>query len=256
MRLAHILVCHTVDPTKAIESIPHTDNAFWYVFLHSENADIEHAVNHLMALRDGNVFSYRTNRGLARSWNEGMHLAMEADCDAALLLNDDLFFYDGAYLEFCETLQALRNISLDVAYATCHGLESGYSPWLGKVEPQGFSCCAIMRECIDKIGYFDETFWPAYCEDVDFYNRVRMAGMGIHVDPRCLVEHERSSTRGRLSSTDAKSLEDALRRNTAYYERKWGTSDKAYGNPFANPSFGAKIAFPHRRKPYDEAHQQ
>ena len=80
MRLAHILVCHTVDPTKAIESIPHTDNAFWYVFLHSENADIEHAVNHLMALRDGNVFSYRTNWGLARSWNEGMHLAMEADC--------------------------------------------------------------------------------------------------------------------------------------------------------------------------------
>ena len=250
MKLAHILVCHSVNPTKAIESIPHTDAAIWYVFLHSENEEIEAAVDCLMGPRNGNVFPYKTNRGLARSWNEGLHLAMEANCDAALLLNDDLLFFEGAYVEFCETLKALRNISRDVAYATCHGLESGNSPWFGKTEPQGFSCCAIMRECVAKIGYFDETFWPAYCEDMDFYNRVRMAGMGIHVDPRCLVEHERSSTRSRLSSTEAKCLDEALRRNAAYYESKWGTSEKAYVSPFADPDLGPEISFSSRRKPY------
>ena len=92
MKLAHVLVCHSVDPTEAIASIPFQPNSPWYVFLHSDLGAIEQAVAPLISERGGTLFAYRRNRGLARSWNEALSLAMSAGCKAALLLNDDLFF--------------------------------------------------------------------------------------------------------------------------------------------------------------------
>ncbi len=65
MRLAHILVCHSVQPTKLFQSIPHEEDAKWYVFLHSEDKDVAATVSSLAAERDGNLFTYETNRGLA-----------------------------------------------------------------------------------------------------------------------------------------------------------------------------------------------
>ena len=250
MKFAHILVCHTTDPTKAVESIPHQEGALWYVFLHSADAEIERKVEALMSVRDGNVFTYRENRGLARSWNEGLHLAMEAGCDAALLLNDDLFFYEGGYVAFVHTISALRGISKSVAYVTPLGLETGTSPHAGQVLAQQFACCAIMPESIELVGYFDETFTPAYYEDIDYDRRARLAGMTIHVHQAVIVEHERSSTHRSMTLEAKKQADAAFNCNRAYFCKKWGGDNPWFTTPFDNPGFGLKISYADRRKPY------
>ena len=250
MKLAHILVCHTTDPTKAIESIPHCEEAIWYVYLHSEDAVLEKRVVALMDNRGGNIFDYKTNRGLARSWNDGLHLAMQANVDATLLLNDDLFFYDGGYAAFVHTIKALKEISRNVAYATPLGLETGTSAHAGQVQPQHFACCAIMPEMVERVGYLDETFSPAYYEDVDYDRRARLAGMDVHVHQAVIVEHERSGTSRSMTSSDKLIAEQQYACNRNYFIRKWGGDNPLYLTPFNDSSQNQKISYASRHLPY------
>ena len=207
-----------------------------------------------MACRNGNVFPYKTNRGLARSWNDGLHLATEADCDAVLLLNDDLFFYPGGYQEFRQTVEVVRTLSNNVSHVTVIGLETGTSHHAGQIIPQNFACCAIMRETIARVGYFDETFSPAYYEDIDYARRAALTGMTLHVDQRVLVEHERSSTYRSMSERDRQlSLAD-VERNRLYFVTKWGCHDNPdYVRPFDDEKYGLDISFSTRSRPYNLA---
>ena len=43
----------------------------------------------------------------------------------------------------------------------------------------GFGCFRIDREIRDRIGDFDETFYPVYWEDADFRRRLRLAGISV-----------------------------------------------------------------------------
>ncbi len=250
MKLAHILVCHTTDPTQAVESIPHQEGALWYVFLHSQDDAIEQRVMRLMAPRDGNVFAYKCNRGLARSWNEGLHLAMEAGCDAVLLLNDDLFFYEEGYRAFSHTIEVISNISHQTSFVTVNGLESGGGPLSGKVIQQSFACCAIMRSCIEKVGYFDQNFAPAYYEDFDYNLRAGGLGFHSHLDQRTLVEHQRSSTASGMNSADRAALDESFEANKRYFIKKWGSEVGVYHRPFNSSKFGHSIDFSDRFDPY------
>lgn len=252
MKLAHILVCHTTDPTKAIESIPHSEDAIWYVYLHSQDVSLEEKVTALMDSRGGNIFDYKVNRGLARSWNEGLHLAMQAKCDAAFLLNDDLFFYEGGYAALVHTVGALKAISRNVAYATPLGLETGTSAHAGQVQPQHFACCAIMPEMIERVGYLDETFTPAYYEDVDYDRRARLAGMDVHVHQAVIVEHERSGTSRMMSALEKAEAERQYAQNREYFIRKWGGDDPWYLTPFNDPDRSQQITYANRRQPYKD----
>lgn len=253
MRLAHILICHSTNPRKAIESIPHQIDSLWYIFLHSGNADIESYVESVVSERSANLFPYRENRGLARSWNDALQHAMEAGCDAALLLNDDLFFYPGSYSEFRSTIAAAREISRNISFVTVNGLETGQSAHSGLVQPQNFACCAIMRETIETIGFFDENFSPAYFEDVDFARRAALAGMMVHVDHRTLVEHERSATHRSVTVVERATIDAAIDRNRAYFVTKWGSEDNPYfSHPFNDGSVSLKIQLADRRSPYSQ----
>ena len=234
MKLGHILVCHSTNPRRAIESIPHREDSLWYVFLHSENTEIEALVSHMMAERNGNIFDYKRNRGLARSWNEGLHLATESGCEAILLLNDDLYFREGGYEEFVSTIGALRNLSRNVSYVTPLGLETGSSAHAGQVIPQNFACCAIMPEAIERIGYFDETFAPAYYEDIDYDRRLALEGMTVHVHQNILVDHERSSTDRNMSPEARKQGAVLYQKNQNYFLSKWG-GDISFQVPFNRP---------------------
>lgn len=225
LSLAHILVCHSVDPTKTIASIPHVPGSIWLVFLHSADAEIERKVYALMAPRGGIVFPYKVNRGLARSWNEGVHIALEAGCDAVLLINDDLHFDDlhiieAGYNLFRSYAAALLREKDDVGVITVRGFERG--PNEGMICPQNFSCCVVPRLAFDKIGYFDEAFTPAYFEDLDFARRAILAGMKVYVDDRCLCEHERSSTLRSATPEQQARLNPAIDRSHEYFCNKWG----------------------------------
>jgi GT2 family glycosyltransferase len=124
----------------------------------------------------------------------------------------------------------------------------------GTVKVQGFACCAITRQAIETIGYFDENFRPAYYEDMDHLARARRAGLIAAIDRRILVEHDRSRT---LRSDPHLSAEAShfLKLNRDYYLRKWGgvPHKEVYDKPFDRPDLGLRISYKMRSAPYGPA---
>jgi len=67
-------------------------------------------------------------------------------------------------------------------------------------ETEWISGCAMLikREVIEKVGYFDEVYSPAYGEDIDYSMRVRQAGYKLVVVPNAILWHKVSQSTGVL----------------------------------------------------------
>jgi hypothetical protein len=251
MRLAHILVCHSVDPAKLFNSIPHRDDNMWHVFFHGSDMNLFEKVKEFVCARNGKLYPYMENRGLATSWNEGILYGIADECEAVLILNDDLFFYPEGYHQFRETIETIARSRNDVSFITPFGLESGGSPHAGEVIAQAFACCAMSIETFGKVGYFDENFWPAYYEDTDWDRRAILLKLFPHADQRVLVEHERSLT-SRINPDIQKQTQINFQINEQYYIRKWGglQGRETFSTPFNNPTFDPCIPAANRNAPY------
>jgi hypothetical protein len=57
----------------------------------------------------------------------------------------------------------------------------------------------IRRKVIDKIGLFDEDFYPAYWEDLDFCIRAKRAGFKIVYHPKAIFYHNHAATTSKWS---------------------------------------------------------
>ncbi len=249
MRLAHVLVCHTTNPSRCLESIEGDVHDPWYVFLHSDDKQVESVVLEDRKRRKSIVFSYKHNRGLAKSWNDAVYKAMKDDCDAVLFLNDDLFFYPNGYTLFRDEIARVLAEKAPLAYITLRGMETGESAQAGQVHPQGFACCAVPRETFECIGYFDEMFAPAYFEDADYLRRGFLSGMDVHTDMRVLAEHARSSTIRNMSAEQRAEWEQSFKKNMAYFREKWGgdsMTTAVFKHPFNCADISLKIDYANR----------
>lgn len=245
MKLAHILICHSYDPTPLFKSIPHHSDATWYIFMHQSNRKIETVLLENAYARNARLYLYGENRGIARSWNEGIFDAMNNDCEAFVLLNDDIVFYDGKYDEFVHAINVVSK-ALDVSYITTLGFE----PYMDRrTVPQHFACCALTRHCVDAVGCFDENFFPAYHEDVDYYVRSFRLGFHPHVEMRPLVEHRRGGTAALLSSREQAELNACKAECEAYFNSKW-SENPWFPHPFNDPTVSFSIPFSQRGSPY------
>jgi GT2 family glycosyltransferase len=57
------------------------------------------------------------------------------------------------------------------------------------VEQPAAACLMIRADVFDRLGGFDEQFWPAWWEDVDFCRRLRAAGYRIRYQPDAVFRH-------------------------------------------------------------------
>lgn len=95
------------------------------------------------------------NIGVAASWNLGVARMYEAEADWLIIMSAALRFGAPGGLDF---LAALDPNADAVAVEAGHGI--------------GWHLIAIARSTFDAVGTFDENFWPAYMEDVDWGHRV------------------------------------------------------------------------------------
>lgn len=93
------------------------------------------------------------NTGCAGGWNFMLRHAFER-ADSAIILNGD-----------CA-----------VALDTFEKMIAAPGPI---VCGHGFGCFRIDRELYERIGPFDEAFWPCYFEDTDYRRRLEIAGVAI-----------------------------------------------------------------------------
>lgn len=96
----------------------------------------------------------------------------------------------------------------------------------------GMAAFGVRASCITKVGWFDENYVPAYCEDIDYDYRCQL--LGVHIENlKVDVEHFGSAT---LKGSVHYQRENgrSYPANRQYYEAKWGgfVGHESYTTPF------------------------
>lgn len=139
------------------------------------------------------VVSPLENLGVAASWNTLLEIG-----DPIVIANDDIILASHQFEEMVADL-------------------SGH-PFVGN----GWCLFGQTRECTERVGYYDENFFPAYYEDSDYAVRMFRAGIARHWTCSEPVEHAGCWTTSNLLGSPAW-LSESIERNRQYFVRKWGT---------------------------------
>lgn len=186
-----------------------------------------------------NVIKSESNLGYCGGMNLGIRLAIKKDAKFLLLLNNDTV----ADKNFVKTL--LKNFEKDVGVVgpIIYYYDDPDKIWSfgGKISPiileltrshehqkeiptkpfdrDFITGCAMLvkREVFEKVGVFDERFFPAYYEDLDFCFRVRKAGYKIILDPTSFLWHKVSKS---SNGSESENLIFLVARNSGFYFRK------------------------------------
>jgi hypothetical protein len=152
------------------------------------------------------LISPGTNIGVAAAWNR--ILEMTRSDSGVVISNDDIEFGSKTFEELSNALAAY--------------------PF---VEGEGWALFGQTPEVVETIGYYDENFWPAYYEDVDYDERLRRAEVARAAPLSSPVAHHGWATTTAVG--DADWLKQGRARNHAYFTRKWGGGSR---NPRWNGS--------------------
>jgi GT2 family glycosyltransferase len=209
------------------------------------------AACHGLAVGDGaTLHCHGANRGLSRTWNDGMLAGYAEGADVVIIANDDVEFSSGDIDELAEAAADQRDRYI-VSCAGPHGIYGRRMP------SHGYSCFAVNPIALEVLGCFDENIFPAYCEDQDYSRRARLAGLHEANCPATEVFHAGStailsSRELRVSNAYAQAL------NMTYYRRKWGgdADRETYVHPFDDPALDYRIAPERRHRPYGPAYDR
>lgn len=144
------------------------------------------------------VLSAGRNLGVSRSWNEILMYAHSSG-EPAVISNDDIVFNDTTFEELCSGLQ---------------------DPEAGVVNGHGWSLFGQTKMCTDKVGFYDENFFPAYHEDCDYHWRMRLLDVKRLDVVTTPVAHVGSATL--RSNPNLSPDSNWFQKGQMYYMRKWG----------------------------------
>ncbi len=216
------------------------------IFLHSREARtievIQQAINDQYPIL---FFAFGENRGLARSWNDGLlHGYYNLGADVVIIANDDIYFSPRDVDKIAQkAVQCRGNYMVSVA---------GYHDYLEEHRvSHGYSCFAMNPIALEKIGCFDENLFPAYMEDIDNHRRATLAGL---VEENCAdtnVIHEGSCAIRHDAILSLANMKTQMA-NQTYFRIKWDSDSHlgGYPVPFNNPKFDLRIDPETRHAPY------
>jgi len=174
------------------------------------------------------ITQFKENKGVSFAWNLGMRQAITMfDAKYFLIPNNDVLLHPTTIDRLIEAINLPRAV---LTSATDYAgrvstpsdiLKTKPPKKLELVEAPDFSCFMLKKETLDKVGFFDEKFFPAYFEDNDFHHRINLAGYRAIKTSRSIYFHFGSRT---LKSTPnvKEKLNIGYSNNEAYYIKKWG----------------------------------
>lgn len=213
----------------------------WHIFQHSTL--IPETIAELKRMTGTMVYEHGQNRGIARSWNEGVLNAHRKGAQVVVVLNDDI--YAGG--DDLDALAAAAMENPDAGIIQCEMYHNGPKP-----TTSGFGFTVIQHRAVAITGMFDQNFFPAYYEDVDYAHRLSRSGLRTHLVTGTNVRHAGSANLKENAALKAQTHAVTFPRNRAYYIRKWGGDIDAekYRQPFSDVRFGLRIAPCDRDMPY------
>jgi hypothetical protein len=113
------------------------------------------------------------DRSVCSSWNWGITRCQENEIDYVLLLNNDVVLFN----DTIDKLVEYGDNNPDVAIWSGISINHVSKPEPGFVDDgTDFSCVMLRSSTIDKHGWFDENFKPAYHDDSDYAARLYLGG--------------------------------------------------------------------------------
>ena len=147
------------------------------------------------------------NIGVAAAWNLIIKSAPKAPWWA--IINSDLRFQPGDLARLATAMQDHDFVLLN-----------------------SMACFAVSQRAIQTIGWFDERFCPAYCEDNDFVYRARLLGIEPHFELGHFAHYGSATIKSDTHMRDENDRTYA--QNVREYIRKWGgiMGKEVYKTPY------------------------
>ncbi len=152
------------------------------------------------------------NQGVAASWNAILTSFPEAPF--ALLVNNDVVFAPGVLAQVIARIDPARPQFLPLLPA-----------------PQEFSAFAITPSVWDRVGLFDANFHPAYCEDLDYAERLRGCDAIEWISPELLQSQQQQANPTASATIASDPRLAACNRTTYLLNCLWLHSRRRLENP-------------------------
>lgn len=121
---------------------------------------------------DARIIRVASNLGCAGAWNEILHTTPDAPW--WLIGSNDVAYQPGMLERIASnTRRALKAEALGGPFAP------GLRTFAIKGQPEEANTLpsfVLSRRAVAIVGLFDENFWPAYAEDNDYFNRIKLMG--------------------------------------------------------------------------------
>jgi GT2 family glycosyltransferase len=177
------------------------------------------------------------NRGFAAGVNQVFQVTSSS---SVLILNPDIRVTTGAVAQLEEVMDAQPKAGAVGGYVNDKYLprelptaatlirqnlgfgskQVGSSRQTRLVEQPAAAALLIRRDAYDEVGGFDERFYPAWYEDVDFCNRLKKANWDIYFVPTAEFLHEGGYSAKAMGVTDF--AEAYYRNQLRYAEKEFG----------------------------------
>lgn len=171
-----------------IEHTPHDKARL--VFIDNGSADNTTEIANLFVNKKHkiDVIKNSRNKGVAAGWNQGIrHLLNDKDIKYFIVINNDVLFKSNKWVD--SIIDSVRNNKYILAgpqYVTVNSVAEVDGQMVNYI---GGWCMGFHRDIIADVGYFNDDFYPAFYEDVEFSFRATSNGYRLHRLNDIPVEH-------------------------------------------------------------------
>ena len=175
------------------------------------------------------------NNGVAKSWNMGIKKAIDDGIDTFIISNDDIEIHNDHLDRFIDLFLNQKKYGLISGIRECD-----YDPLTVEKEifdnelGPDFAFFILSKKTYEKVGKFDEKFYPAYFEDGDFNYRCKLLKIKTGKASHCIFSHGISSSIFLLPEHQKILVEQGFVANSFRYIEKWGggVHSEIYKNPY------------------------
>jgi len=197
------------------------------------------------------VVRFDPQLGVAGAWNFGLnYLFNKEEVKHVLVVNQDVIIRPDTYAALIK--QNLGFVSA-VSRGTKHGLEDqlDFSNMCSTRPNPDFSCFLVQKSCFERVGEFDETFYPAWFEDNDYHIRAARAGIELYCIDFPFYHYAAGTMKNATEEERANYYNPGFLHSKQYFLDKWGVlpGTKEYEN-MCNPAYWTTTADNDRHKMY------
>lgn len=215
----------------------------------------ENNKNHFFVLRN------EQNIGCAPAWNQGVKFGLAGGYTHFLIINNDILVSPNTIQAMFDRIQTVGTDGESTQKLLVSAIDvSGEVPvpetvldisaGVNRKDPSEaphphFSCFMITNNTIDKVGFFDEQFYPAYFEDNSYHYRMKLiAGNDSAITiTQGAFYHYGSRTQNEALGGIPLVPGDAFNANRQRFIKLWGNvpSKESFNHPYNDESLSAKL---------------